>query len=187
VKRPSPPPAPGKKPLLLRSLIAIAATAPILALMSYTPGSWWRRNGFTDYPGTFVRVSENDYRLCRPWGGARPPHKDPALRVTGRLGSVAGGEEANFAVLLPASAHIDAIYCGAAPSPAPLQECSGNRCAAAMHIIVDDGQYTRGRGVILGFEARKADPGRQIAVGFWVLWSARNPSIVKNEKAKSLF
>jgi hypothetical protein len=180
MERPAHHPVPGaerrKSRWLLHGLVGALALAPILALMSFTPDSWWRRNGFTEYPGTFVRVSDNDYRLCRPWGagGSQPPHRNPALRMTERQGSVLGGAEANFAVLLPKSAHIDAIYCGAALSPAALSECSGKSCAEPMRIIVDDGQYTGGRGVILGFQAGRAKPRERIAVGFWVLWSDRN-------------
>ncbi|HWC62156.1 MAG TPA: hypothetical protein VG501_00940, partial [Rhizomicrobium sp.] len=70
--------------------------------MSFTPDSWWRRNGFSEYPGTYVRLSDNDYRLCRPWGGpaggSRPPHRDAALRISERRGELEGGKEANFAV-----------------------------------------------------------------------------------------
>jgi hypothetical protein len=156
---------------LARGLIAAAATLPILALLSFSPMSWWKQSGFTSYPGTFVRVAGDDYRLCRPWSRQFPQtRQDPSLKVTARFGTVLGRQESNFAVLLPKAAQVTAIYCGAAPVSSPLSECSGAHCAEPLKAQVEDGVYTLGRGVIFSIRTKAASPGQRTNVGFWVMW-----------------
>ena len=133
--------------------------------------SWWMQSGFIDYPGTYVRVSPDDYWLCRPWGGQLPgSRQDATTHVTSRFGSVTGAAQGNFAVLLPDKARIVAVYCGAAPASQPLAECAGKHCAIPTHFQVEDGLYTKGRGITFSVRAHTTDPAQRSDVGFWVVW-----------------
>ena len=129
-----------------RVLVAAIAAAPILALMSTTPESWWKQSGFETYPGTYVRMTGDNYPLCRPWRDPVPgAHKEKGVHVTTRSGVLEGGFESNFAVLIPQNARVTAIYCGAAGAAAPLSDCSVIRCPVPAHIQMEDSIYTRGR------------------------------------------
>jgi hypothetical protein len=162
---------PGRKPWPLRGLIAAIAVLPLLALMALTPISWWKASGFTSYPGTFVRVGQSDYWLCRPWANASPRNFGVAgANVTARFGTITGAGQSNFAVLLPRTARITAIFCGDAPASWPLGECSGRHCAVPAQFQIDDGVYTKGRGVMFSVRARAAKPDQRTDVGFWVIW-----------------
>jgi hypothetical protein len=163
------PAIPDRKSWSVRWLIAAAAPLPIMALLSFSPVSWWKQSGFESYPGTFVRVGDDDYRFCRPWG-KQFPAKDRSIQMTARFGSVTGRQESNFAVLLPQDARVTAIYCGAALAESGLSECSSRRCIPPVHAQVEDGVYTRGRGIVFSFRARAAKPGQRTDVGFWVMW-----------------
>jgi hypothetical protein len=153
------------------ALIAAIAPLPILALMVLAPISWWKASGFIAYPGTYVRAAPDNYWLCRPWPRhALPAPQDSSTRMATRFGSVFGAKQSNFAVLLPRSAHVTAIYCGAAPPSSPLAECSGSHCAQPANFQVEDGIYTLGRGVTFSVRAKTADPDRRTDVGFFVMW-----------------
>ena len=155
-----------RNPWIVRGMIAAVAALPVMAYLSWTPASWWERSGFLSYPGNYVRLGDNHYRLCRPW----PRTGFGGERLSGRTGWVTGKRDDNFAVLLPAAARITAIYCGAAPAQKPLAECTNAHCAEAVRALVDDGVYTRGRGVIFNVRAPQAAPAQRTAVGFWVAW-----------------
>jgi hypothetical protein len=162
---------PGKNPWPVRALIAGVGTLPLLALMAVTPMSWWKQSGFTSYPGTYVRMRSGNYWLCRPWNGRMPEsRKDAQTKMTARFGTVTGTKESNFAVLLPRTARVTAIYCGAAPASHTLGECAGTHCALPAHFQVEDGLYTLGRGVIFSVRMRAAKPDSRSDVGFWVAW-----------------
>jgi hypothetical protein len=158
----------------LRWVVAGIAVLPLLALMALTPMSWWKASGFVSYPGTFVRVGDNDYWLCRPWA-KRPPQtfQDPRAHLTARFGTVTGNRQSNFAVLLPGTARITAIFCGDAPASHALGECTGSHCAVPAHFQIEDLVYTRGRGVTFSVRARPAKPEQRTDVGFWVAWTDR--------------
>ena len=114
---------PARKSWPVRGLIAAIAALPLLALMALTPISWWKASGFISYPGTFVRVGQGDYWLCRPWAKASPRNFGaPGGQITARFGTVTGVRQSNFAGLLPQTARITAIYCGDAPASMPLGE-----------------------------------------------------------------
>jgi hypothetical protein len=162
---------PDRPPRPVRALIAIAAPLPILALMYLAPMSWWKASGFITYPGTYVRVAPDNYWLCRPWPQhALPAVGDASTRVTARFGSVLGARQTNFAVLLPKTARVTAIYCGDAPPSSPLAECSGTHCAQPALFQVEDGFYTMGRGITFNVRVKTAKPDQRTNVGFWVMW-----------------
>ena len=158
----------------LRWVLAGIAVLPLLALMALTPISWWKASGFTSYPGTFVRIGQNDYWLCRPWAKRVPQtFQDPGAHLTARFGTVVGTKQSNFAVLLPDTARITAIFCGDAPAAQALGECTGSHCAVPAQFQIDDGIYTRGRGVMFSVRARPANSEQRTDVGFWVAWTNR--------------
>jgi hypothetical protein len=172
-------PKPQRPPWPVRALIAVAAPLPLLALMVLAPLSWWKASGFLTYPGTYVRVAPDNYWLCRPW----PRHALPVVRgtlVATRFGSVLGAEQTNFAVLLPQTARVTAIYCGDAAPSSPLLECSGTHCAQPAHFQVEDGIYTLGRGVTFSVRAKTSNPAQRTNVGFWVMWSEARPPTAAN-------
>jgi len=156
-------------PWILRGLIAAIAALPALAYLSWSPASWWTRSGFLAYPGTFVRLGDNHYRLCRPWpkAGIGANHRE---QLTVRSGWIAGKKDFNLAVLLPKTAQVTAIYCGAAPAPSSPAECTNAHCPEDIHALVADGIYTSGRGVIFNVRDLTAQPGQRTNVGFWVTW-----------------
>jgi hypothetical protein len=158
-----------KNPWALRGLIAAVAVLPVMAYLSWTPLSWWSASGFLTYPGTFMRVSDDHYRTCRPWpkAGIGANHRE---RLASRSGWITGKKDFNLAVLLPQTAQITAIYCGAAPAPSSPAECTNAHCPEGIHAVVDDGVYTRGRGVIFSVRDRTAKPDQRTNVGFWVTW-----------------
>ena len=159
------------RPTPAHLLIAILASLPLLALMSRTPASWWVQSGFETYPGTYVRMTSDNYGLCRPWREPTPgAHRSQGLHVTSRFGELSGAEESNFAALIPANAHVTAIYCASAPATSPLADCSVLRCPMPMHIQVEDSIFTLGRGVVFSFRNKAARPGQQTKVGFWIEW-----------------
>jgi hypothetical protein len=152
-------------------LIAALASLPLLALMSRTPASWWVQSGFETYPGTYVRMTNDNYGLCRPWREPVPgTHKEPGVHVTTRFGDITGGIESNFSVLLPATAHVTAIYCGTGRGAGPLSECSVLKCPVPAHAQLEDSLFTRGRGIEFSFRAKTTDPGQKTRVGYWILW-----------------
>ena len=159
-----------KNPWILRGLIAAIAVLPPVAYLSWTPASWWERSGFLAYPGNFVRVSDNHYRLCRPWPKAGIAAADPLAQLASRGGWITGKRDSNFAVLLPRTARVTAIYCGAADAPSPPGECTNAHCPETIHAMVDDSVYTRGRGVIFNVRDLTASPGQRTNVAFWVTW-----------------
>ena len=158
-----------KNPWALRGLIAAIAVLPVLAYLSWTPASWWTRSGFLAYPGTFVRVSDSRYRLCRPWPktGIGANHLE---QLASRAGWIASRRDFNLAVLLPKTAQVTAIYCGSAPAPASPAECTNSHCSTGIQALVNDNVYTRGRGVIFNFRDLTDQPGQRTNVGFWVTW-----------------
>jgi len=158
-----------KNPWILRGLIAAIAALPAIAYLSWTPASWWERSGFLAYPGTFVRLGDNHYRLCRPWPktGLSADHVE---HFAARRGWIAGRQDFNLAVLLPKTAQVTAIYCGAAPAPSAPTECTNAHCPEGIHALVDDSVYTRGRGVIFNIRDLTARPSQRTNVGFWVIW-----------------
>jgi hypothetical protein len=155
-----------KNPWILRGAIAAIAALPVITYLSWTPASPWRQNGFLTYPGNFVRLADNHYRLCRPW----PKTGWSGQNLSGRVGWITGKGNGNLAVLLPAGARITAIYCGAAPAQKPLRECTNAHCAETVRTFVDDSVYTKGRGVIFNVWAPGAPPAQRTDVGFWVAW-----------------
>jgi hypothetical protein len=155
-----------KNPWMVRGAIAVIAALPVIAYLSWTPASWWERSGFLTYPGNYVRLADNHYRLCRPW----PKAGWAGQRLSGVTGWITGKGNENLAVLLPAGARITAIYCGAAPAHAALRECTNAHCPESMRAMVDDGVYTNGRGVIFNVRVPQAAPAARTDVGFWVAW-----------------
>lgn len=154
-----------------RFFVAAIAAVPIIALMSTTPESWWKQSGFETYPGTYVRMTDDNYPLCRPWRDPVPgAHREAGVHLTTRFGMLSGSYERNFAVLLPGDAKVTGIYCGMAPARQTLKDCSVVRCPVNGHIQVEDSIYTRGRGVIFSFRNHDAKPGQPTQVGFWVMW-----------------
>jgi hypothetical protein len=150
---------------------AAAAALPILALMSNAPASWWVQSGFQSYPGTFVRIAEESYPLCRPWREPDPgAHREAGVHVAARSGMLAGKAQTNLAVLLPKNAEVTAIYCGAAPDAAPLKDCSVLKCPMAAHMQFEDSVFTRGRGVEFSVRNLGAAADARARFGFWVLW-----------------
>jgi len=162
---------PEKPRALALALIAAAAPLPILALMYLAPMSWWKASGFLAYPGTYVRISPDNYWLCRPWPRrGLPVPQDSSTHMATRFGSVFGDRQGNFAVLLPQTAEVTAIYCGDAMPSSPLAECSGTHCAQPANFQIEDGIYTLGRGVTFSVRAKTANPAQRTDVGFWVMW-----------------
>ena len=162
---------PKRWPWLARVLAAIIAAIPILALMNLTPMSWWKQSGFDTYPGTYVRMTGDAYWICKPWNGRTPEtRKDAATKMATAFGTVTGQVESNFAVLLPRTARVTAVYCGAAAPSHPLAECAGTHCAEPAHFQIEDGVYTLGRGVIFSARMKSAKPDQATKVGFWVMW-----------------
>ena len=159
-----------------RFFVWAIAALPIIALMSTTPMSWWKQSGFESYPGTYVRMTDDNYPLCRPWRDPIPgAHKQAGVNVSTRFATLNGAFEKNLAVLLPYNAQVTGIYCGMAPADAPLAGCSPIHCPVGAHIQVEDSIYTRGRGVIVTFRNRDARPNQPTKVGFWVMWKASRP------------
>ena len=160
-------------PLVTSNHLFFAAVAalPILALISQTPASWWVQSGFETYPGTFERIATDRYPLCRPWREPDPgAHQEKGVHVATRFGAVTGGTEANFAVLLPKNAQVTAVYCGMAPEPLLLKDCSVLKCPAAARIQVEDSVFTRGRGLEFSVRQKAVPAGMKANVGFWVFW-----------------
>ena len=159
-----------------RAFVAAIAAVPILALMETTPESWWKQSGFETYPGTYVRMTDGNYPLCRPWRDPVPgAHKEAGVHVSTRFAALDGAFEKNLAILLPGDAEVTGIYCGMAEAKAPLAGCSVIHCPVNAHIQVEDSIYTRGRGVIVTFRNRQARRGQPTKVGVWVMWK-ENPS-----------
>jgi len=102
-----------------RALPATAAT--LIALTGYvslsrvTAETWWIKSGFERNPGYFVSENEIDYPVCEVQDG-----EAPGSHVTKTWSHV---------VLVPASARITKVYCGAPGEP----------------ILLSDDNYTRGR------------------------------------------
>ena len=117
-------------------------------------------------------MGKNDYWLCRPWAKASPQtFHNTGAHLTARFGTVTGNRQSNFAVLLPDTARITAIFCGDAPASHALGECTRAHCAVPAQFQIDDGVYTRGRGVTFRVRAPSAKPDQRTDVGFWVSWT----------------
>src|SRR6202000_746140 len=106
------------------------------------------------------------YPLCRPWRDPIPgAHQEAGTHLTTRFGTLNGGFEHNFAVLLPPNAQVTAIYGATAPAGKPLADCSVLKCPVPAHAQVEDSIYTRGRGVIFSFRNKDAKPGNSTKGG----------------------
>jgi hypothetical protein len=151
-----------KNPWIVRGAVLAVAALPIISFLIWTPASWWKQNGFLSYPGTFVRLADNHYRLCRPW----PKAGWRGEQLSGRVGWITGKGNQNLAVLLPAGARITAIYCGAAPAQKPLSECTNAHCPESVRALVDDSVYTKGRGVIFNVWVPQAAPATRTVSGW---------------------
>ena len=101
---------------------------------------------------------------------AQGRHRRRRQQLAVRSGWITGKKDFNLAVLLPRTAEVTAIYCGAAPAPAAPAECTNAHCPEGLHALVDDGIYTGGRGVIFNIRDLTAKPGQRTNVGFWVTY-----------------
>lgn len=156
----------------LPRLMALAAAGVVAVIyMLLPPQSWWAGSGFDTDPGNFVRKHAIDYPLCAAWptGSGTMPRLN-ASHVTSRIGLLRGANESNFALLLPRSAQVTAVYCASASSSRAMSECSLTRCAPPVRALVEDNLYTHGRGIIFSFKNRAARADPSTHVGFWVVW-----------------
>lgn len=153
----------------LAALVIAGLAAVIITIMP--PPSWWAGSGFDTDPGNFIRKHAIDYPLCAAWppGSTALPRLN-AVRVASRTGLLRGADESNFALLLPKSAQVTAVYCAASAPSRALSECSLTRCAPPVRALVEDNLYRHGRGIIFSFRNRAAHADPSTHVGFWVVW-----------------
>jgi hypothetical protein len=150
---------------------AFAALLIAGASLFLAPPTWWARSGFETNPGTFERKFAADYPLCASWpAGSGTAPKLHFAQIAARTGTLNGAEEKNFAVLLPKTALVTAVYCAAAPRSGALQECSSARCTPPTSALVEDNLFTNGRGIIFSFRNKAMNPDDHAHVGFWVAW-----------------
>jgi len=156
----------------LPRLVALAAACAVaIIFMLLPPPSWWAGSGFGSDPGNFIRKHAIDYPLCAAWpAGSIAMPRLSTSHVESRTGLLNGADEGNFALLLPKSARVTAVYCASAAPSHPLSECSLTRCAPPVRALVEDNLYTHGRGIIFSFRNRTARADPSTHVGFWVVW-----------------
>lgn len=106
---------------LLQNEVPAGAAAVLIALTGYgcvvraTAETWWIKSGFEHNPGYFISENRIDYPVCEAWTeDAAGRHVTPSW---------------SRAVLVPKSARITKVYCGASGKPLGLS----------------DNNYTRGR------------------------------------------